>query len=235
MDNPNRLSLISDILSSHNLVVSNINANTAVYLDGLPIGSASFEPSLSNSDRNIRRRRVDFTFKVFDVAQAIGADTVSITSGILDPAISRDSQIGFFVESLRQIIAQAESRGIRVGIEPEPGLLIGTTEQAGILVDQIGSPNLGINWDSGHAVVAGENLPDVIRRFGSHFFNIHIEDIRDAKHYHLIPGEGDMNFNELFTVLSESGYNGFFTVELYTYRNDAVYAAKKAFSFLSAL
>lgn len=228
-----RCARIARMLAGHGLTVSNINANTAICLLGLPAGSSSFEPSLSNPDKKIRRKRLDYIFRVFDSARIIGADTVSITTGLLDPDISRESQIGYFSESIEHLLIEAKSRSIRVGIEAEPGLLIGTTSEAGEFVEQTGSAHLGINWDAGHAVVAGEHLPDVISRYGIHFFNIHIEDIRGGEHYHLIPGEGDIDFDALFFELDSSGYSGFFTVELYTYRRAPVEAANKAFSFLA--
>ena len=122
-----------------------------------------------------------------------------------------------------------------VGIEPEPGLLIGNTEQAVEIIDRVKSPWLGINFDAGHSVVAGENLELMVEKYSSLFFNIHIEDIKNKTHFHLIPGEGDIDFKKFLDSLYKFGYNKYLTVELYTYSNIPEFAAEKAISFFREL
>ena len=72
-----------------------------------------------------------------------------------------------------------------------------------------------------------------IRKFKNCIWNIHIEDIKDKKHFHLIPGQGDMDFTKIFKVLREIKYDNFITVELYTYQKQPVSAARKSYDFLN--
>jgi protein FrlC len=76
-----------------------------------------------------------------------------------------------------------------IGIEYEPGLLIETAAEVRRLIDEVNHPALGANLDIGHAVCAGENPLESIELLAGRIWNVHIEDIRGRKHFHLIPGE----------------------------------------------
>ncbi|MCD6460074.1 sugar phosphate isomerase/epimerase [bacterium] len=234
-ENPEKISETAKLINKHKLKISNINANTAVYLAGSSAGSNCFEPSLSNLDEKVRRVRIDFTLWCIDFAVQVGAPMVSLTSGLLLDNIAKDRQISVFRQSLSEILSVAQSKKIRIGIESEPNLLIGTTQEAMEIIDHFNSPWLGLNFDVGHSVVAEENLKETISDYSSHFFNIHIEDIKNKEHFHLIPGEGDIDFKKLMDYLNDFGYNKFLTVELYTYSNIPLFAAEKAMAFFRNL
>jgi len=51
-------------------------------------------------------------------------------------------------------------------------------------------------------------------------------------HYHLIPGEGNLDFDAVRKGLEGIGYEGFLTAELYPYADRPTYAAEKALAFL---
>jgi len=233
--NPRSAGKIISVLNSSGLKISNINANTAIGLLNLPAGSSGFEPSLSNPDESVRKKRIRFTADVIDLALDLGADTISITTGTKSDTLIKKEQMDFFYASLDEILKIAEKKKIYVGIEPEPGLLIGSTDEAATAVQKYNSPYFGINWDAGHAESNSENLSFAIDKFGRYFFNLHIEDIKNKVHYHLIPGEGDINFKSLFYNLSCLKYDKYITVELYTYKDNPEYAAKKALDYLLGL
>ena len=134
--------------------------------------------------------------------------------------------------ALHELLDYAAERSIRIGIEYEPGLLIERYEELAALIDAMGSPNLGANLDLGHSHVLGEDPETVIGGLGSRIFHVHIEDIKGTKHYHLIPGTGDMDIPKLLATLTRHGYEGFVTVELYTYPDRPEQAATEAFEFL---
>ena len=69
--------------------------------------------------------------------------------------------------------------------------------------------NLGITLDVGHVYVTGEGEPRaIIERLGSLIFQVHLEDMKRGIHEHLPPGEGDVDFDEVFDALSGVGYAG---------------------------
>jgi len=120
-----------------------------------------------------------------------------------------------------------------VGLEYEPCLLYENTTEVLGLIKKIKSKNFGVNLDLGHVAISEKDPTDSIRKFKNCLWNIHIEDIKDKKHFHLIPGLGDLNFTKIFKTLKEIKYNSFITVELYTYQKQPVYAARKSYVFLN--
>jgi len=104
------------------------------------------------------------------------------------------------------------------------------------LIDDVGRDALGINLDVGHAAVYGEDPAEAIRRSAGHISGVHLEDIVGGvrgKHYHRIPGEGDLDFRTIFDALDDIGYEGFATLELYTYPDRPDEAAREAYEALS--
>ncbi len=82
---------------------------------------------------------------------------------------------------------------------------------------------------SATAISQGKRQSDVAGRLASRIFHIHLEDISCRKHYHLIPGEGDIDFEEIFRALAGIDYEGFVTVELYTCPENPGAGGKKGF------
>ncbi|GKT06904.1 sugar phosphate isomerase/epimerase [Desulforhabdus sp. TSK] len=205
------------LLQGKGLQVANVNANTAAGYYGREFWEPLFEPSLAHPDQDRRRWRIDYTRKCIDIARALDSPCVSITSGRMVPGILPEQSLGLLRQSLREIVLYARECGVRLGMEYEPGLLVECYEDLMALLHDLQLPELGANLDLGHSHVLREDPETVIGGLASRIFHIHMEDIRARKHYHLIPGTGDMDFQPLFQILKNNGYSGFITVELYTY------------------
>jgi sugar phosphate isomerase/epimerase len=95
--------------------------------------------------------------------------------------------------------------------------------------------NIGLNLDTCHVAVLGENISEIIKKFGKKIFHTHISDCKNNVHFHLIPGLGDINFIEIFDSLKKIGYSGYLTAELYPYSDNPKEAASKAFIYLKNL
>jgi fructoselysine 3-epimerase len=233
------LAKIVTALETTNLTVSNINANTAVgyyeSIGGRKFWEPLFEPSLANPDDDARGWRIEYTKKCIDMARTLSCANVSITSGRMVPGVRPDRSMEYLKQSLDDVLDYAAASGVRIGMEYEPGLLVERFEELDSLIREVGSQNFGANLDLGHSHVLRENPWEVIRGLSSKIFHVHLEDIRSGKHYHLIPGEGDINFEILLRALDSVSYDGFVTVELYTYPKTPGQAAKKAFEYLDKL
>jgi len=120
-----------------------------------------------------------------------------------------------------------------IGIEYEPGLLIGQSDDVFPFCNEF--KNIGLNFDICHAAVLGENIPNVIKKFGKKIFHTHISDCKNKKHFHLIPGFGNIDFTEMFSALKNIKYDGYLTAELYTYSDNPEFAAKTSFIYIKKL
>ncbi|MGK0358670.1 MAG: protein FrlC [Bradymonadia bacterium] len=214
-------------LQATGLTVSNINANTAMALWPEWMPETVFEPALSNHDAAVRARRIDYTRAALDFAVEVGARCVSVTSGRCEADIEPGEGKRYFAEGLARICEDAAERGLKIGVEYEPGLLVETAAEVKAMIDAVGHPALGANLDIGHAICVGEDPADAIATLAGRIWNVHLEDIRGTKHFHLVPGEGDIDFAAVFAALEAHGYDNFITVELYTCsaRADAAAAA----------
>jgi protein FrlC len=226
------LKRLKELLDRTGLQVANINANTAIGYYGREFWEPLFEPSLANPDNAARRWRIDYTKRCVDMALILGSRNVSITSGRMVPGVAPQKSLELLRFSLEEICRYAARKDIRLGIEYEPGLLVERYEELELLLKEVDSANLGANLDLGHSHVLGEDPETVIRGLSSKIFHIHLEDIRSRKHYHLIPGRGDMDFMSLFTILEVNSYQGWITMELYTYPDRPEDAAAESLDFL---
>ncbi len=223
---------IASSLEKNRIRVANINANTAAGYYGVKFWEPVFEPSLANPDEDARKWRVEYTKKCIDMAGFLSCRNVSVTSGKMVPGVKPEDSLALLRRSLVEIIEYAAAKDIRVGMEYEPGLLVERADELLSLIREIDAENFGANLDLGHSYLAGEAAAHVTQMLGPRIFHIHIEDISKRKHYHLVPGEGEIDFEDIFRALAAIRYDGFVTVELYTFPENPGEAAEKAFNFL---
>jgi len=139
-----------------------------------------------------------------------------------------------FENSLEELTSYAEKNNVLIAIEYEPGLLIENSKDVLTILSN-GFKNVGLNLDVCHAAVLGENITQIIKEFRKKIFHTHISDCKDKKHYHLIPGLGSVDFKAMYNAFQEINYEGFLTVELYTYAAKPEKAAKVTLNYLRKL
>jgi sugar phosphate isomerase/epimerase len=226
---------IAGKLSALNLKVSNINANcTFGYWKDAP-PEPFFEPSLISPVARLRDDRIRMIKNTLEMAHAIGASCISITSGKVLPTVPPESAKKILRENLLQVLETAEKLKVRVGIECEPGLFVEHATELRELIDRMGSKMLGANLDIGHSIVAGEDIPATLKLLSGRIWNCHIEDLPGRKHYHMIPGTGTVDWQGIKTALTAIKYKNFLTVELYTYPDRPVEAAQQSIAYLGAI
>ena len=223
---------LKKLIDRFSVRVANVNANTAVGYYGRDFWEPLFEPSLAHPDDDLRAWRIDYTLRCIDLARELGSPSISVTSGRMVPGIAPDRSLELLKESLLRVLDHAERQSVRVGIEYEPGLLVENSDELAAILDSVGSVSLGANLDLGHSHVLGEDPVRVMKTLAGKVFHVHMEDIRARKHYHLVPGEGDMDFELLFRTLHAHGYDGFVSVELYTYSHEPEAAARQSLNYL---
>ncbi len=229
------LAAVASAMDKSGICPSNINANTAVGYYGRSFWEPLFEPSLASPDPGERKWRVRYTKKCIDMARTLSCPNVSITSGRMVPGTAPSRSMALLRESLEEVLDYAAAKNIRVGMEYEPGLLVECFGELKDLMDTIGAGNFGANLDLGHSHVLGEDPKEVVEGLASKIFHVHLEDICGRKHYHLVPGDGDIDFGAIRRALDGISYSGFIAVELYTYPDNPEDAAVRAFRYLDRL
>jgi protein FrlC len=227
------ISTIRRELDNLQLQVSNINANcTFGYWRHAP-PEAYFEPSLISPVKQYRDDRMRLIMRTLEFAKQVAAMNISITSGRMLGGMPPVAAARQFAESMKPILDRADQLGVNIGIECEPGLFLEYATELKEWIDKLGSPRLGANLDVGHSQVLGESIPESVKLLGGRIWNLHVEDIPGRKHYHMIPGEGTMDWMALKGALEGIKYRQYLTVELYTHTEKPQEAAEKSYSFLS--
>lgn len=187
-------------------------------------------PSFIEPDEGYRRVRIDHTRRAIDLCAELGAPHITTEpGGPLAPGQSRSSAINLFVEVLKPLAEHAQSRGVLLLVEPEPGLLIETTDQYLEVAERVDNPALGLNFDVGHAFCMAEPIPAQIVKLAPHIRHFHLEDIAATRvHHHMVPGTGAIDFAEVIEAIRAIGYDGWLTVELYPFIDDPDAAARAA-------
>src|SRR5688572_20331964 len=226
-------SAVAKAIEASGLQVSNVNCNCSFgyWKDAPP--EPYFEPSLISPNKAHRDDRARMITKTLDFARDIGARNVSITSGRclggMPPALAAKQ----FVSEIRPILDHADSVGVDVGIECERGLFIEWVAELREWIERLNHPRFGANLDIGHSQVLGESITGVVHELGDRIWNLHVEDIPGRKHYHMIPGDGTLDWIGLRDALWGINYQRFATVELYTHTADPHTAARRSFEYLS--
>ena len=209
------------------MAVSNVNAFMMCAVGDF------WHPSWVECDEGERRTRIEHTVGCIGLAAALGAGTISTEPGGPVQGMTEKEAMDLFERGLREVIPTASERGVKILIEPEPELLIETAEEAEAFLRRINSEHVGVNFDIGHFYCVGEEPAEAFKRLAPYVEHIHLEDIADdRRHYHLVPGEGAIDFEAFFRATEEAGYDGWMTVELYTYEEAPERAAREALDFL---
>jgi sugar phosphate isomerase/epimerase len=196
-----------------------------------------WHPSFIEPEPNYRQVRIDHTKRALDLCADLGAPHITTEpGGPIAPGQSRQDAIDLFVEVLKPLAQHAHDKGVLLLIEPEPELLLETTDQYLEVAERLNAPSIGLNFDVGHAFCVREDLPRAIAKLAPHIRHYHLEDIAATRvHHHLVPGTGAIDFKAVISAIRATGYDGWLTVELYPFLDDPDTAASQALEVLRPL
>jgi len=220
---------IRKALADHRLAIANMNAFMMNAINDAR--QKYWHPSWIEPDKNYRQIRIDHTKRALDLARELGAPCITTEpGGPLAPGQAWKSGLEVFLEGLKPVADHAAKVGVQLLVEPEPGLLVETAEQAEELMRSMaGHPAVGLNFDIGHHYCVKDDPAPTLKRLAKYVRHIHLEDIAATRvHHHLIPGEGAIDFAAVFDAIEAIGYNGWVTIELYPYIDDPDRAARTA-------
>jgi sugar phosphate isomerase/epimerase len=172
-------------------------------------------PNLLEENKEERNRRLDYLSRCLEIGNCLGAKVLSLWAGVLPQGVPQKTGEDRLTEGLDRLLHLAHSFGIKLALEPEPGMLIQTIAEAKAVLSRMGKPEgLGICVDIGHLFVTGEageggrNTEIILKSVKSQLLQVHLEDIREGIHEHLPPGEGDLDFDQVWRGLRSIQYQG---------------------------
>jgi sugar phosphate isomerase/epimerase len=206
---------------------------------GVEISGLGYYPNALAPDPAETAVAVEHIRKVIDAAGRLGVGRMNTFIG-RDWTKSVDDNWPRFLETWRPIIAYADEREVKVGIENCP-MLFSADEWPGgknlahspaiwrRMFSDIPSPNFGLNYDPSHLAWMQMDPVEPIWEFGERIHHAHAKDVRVdrrllddvgvlafplAYHTPKLPGMGDVDWGRYFSVLTDVGYDGPVCVEV---------------------
>jgi sugar phosphate isomerase/epimerase len=119
-----------------------------------------------------------------------------------------------YVESVARATADATSAGLRYSIEAHPFRWIADSASMMRLIEQVGSPDLGMNFDPSHLFPVGDLPHAVIYKLGDRIFHCAFSDNDGTSNLHWRPGKGKIDWQAVLDALWDTGYHGVISMEL---------------------
>ena len=188
-------------LNRHNMEVV---GHTAWYL---PMASAIPE---------IRKGAVQELLRCLRQFAEVGAKWMNIHPDRHTPWHSREFYIQKNIESLHELLPEAERLDIGLMIENLPGDY-NSAAQLRELLEPI--PKLGLHLDIGHAnlQVPHNTTREILAAYGDRLQHVHLHDNRGGvADLHLPLGTGTVDLRESVQALQDCGYDGTITLEVFT-------------------
>jgi len=152
--------------------------------------------------------------KALAYAGQLGTQRLHAMAGIAPAGADRATLRATFVTNLRYAAAKLAPRGITLLIEPInnrdiPGYFINKQAESYALCTEIGAPNLKMQMDLYHMQIMEGDLAMKLRQYAAHCGHIQIAGPPDRHE----PDTGEVNYEYLFGVLDEIGYEGWIGCE----------------------
>ena len=177
---------------------------------------AKHQPTLCSAEAEDRARRMRYLRAALVVGADLSAEAVSFWSGAPPAGPEGEAAWDRLVAGCAILTEEAAREGVRLGFEPEPGMLVDRIDGFERLTAALGDPpGFGITLDVGHCQVnEDDDVATCVKRTGPRLVNVQIEDMRRGVHEHLPLGEGEIDFPPVLAALRAADYRGLVSVEL---------------------
>jgi sugar phosphate isomerase/epimerase len=225
---------VSSLGSAEVARVHELTAKTGVSISGL-----GYYPNPLSADDSESTLAGAHLHKLIDAAAMLGVDVVNSFVG-RDPRLSVEENWPRFLEVWRPIVAHAEDRGVRIGIENCPMLFTRDEWPGGKnlatspaiwrrMFADIPSPAFGLNFDPSHLIWLQMDYLAPLGEFRDRLVHVHAKDARidraalDANgvlsypklwHTPKLPGMGDVLWGAFLGALADAGYDGHVAIEV---------------------
>lgn len=146
-------------------------------------------------------------------ARRVNGRVVTVVSG-MDETLDRQTQIEALTDHLKEVAELAEQGGIVLAIEPVsslrvPGLLIRHLREVEAIATAVGSPALGVIFDTHHVRAMDGDVEANFARAASLVAAVQLGDFPERYE----PGTGTIAFARFFRQLRAAGYGGLVELE----------------------
>ncbi|HXG25079.1 MAG TPA: sugar phosphate isomerase/epimerase family protein [Chthonomonadales bacterium] len=231
-----KVAAIKSALKEHNLIPTNMNTNIwtrAKYKVG----------GITHPDPARRRDALEYCLQVVDCARATGCPSVQLWPGSdgwdYHFEVNYGRQLDWFIEGCVQIARKCRQYGLKFGTEAkqkeprEGNMILNTTAKAALVAktvnEELGETVMGVVIDYGHEQMVGNQPADslyLLKRMGVPIMNFHLNAAKyNSNDEDRVTGTDDIwRLVEFCYAAIDTGYDGWFGEDQFTYRMDPVRA-----------
>jgi len=181
--------------------------------------------------------------KELDFLAAVGANRINVSEqsysiqGQLDtPILQNNKHImseeewAMFTDGLNKLGKVAVERGFKLCFHHHMGTVVQTSAETDRMMSETDPRYVFLCYDTGHFTFAGEDPLAMLKKYVDRVGHVHLKDMRlsvveEARKNNwsflqsvrngsfTVPGDGDVNFDPVFEVLDNAGYEGWLLVE----------------------
>lgn len=198
--------------------------------------------SLSSRNPEIRKEAILVCNSGIETAKELKCDLLNIWLGQDGYDYPFQSNYPKAWELLVDSIAEVAETGVKVCLEykpkePRTHSYIATVGKALLIINEIGKENVGVTIDVGHALDAYESMAEsvVLCMRAGKLFHLHLNDNYRLWDDDMIVGSvHTIEYLELMYWLEKMGYNGWYSLDIFPYREDPLEASKESIENLKA-
>ncbi len=162
---------------------------------------------LSSLDDDERIKAVERQKEAIEFSKHLGYSIVVLhpDTGKV-PEEDYDKRHNALIKSLKDFAPWCKERGIKIALENLTQ--VSSVQTSGVLlkiIEAVGSDNVGICFDVNH--LFKETHREFIKNAGKYILTMHTTDNDGELEKHWFPGDGVINWKELFELLDEIGYD----------------------------
>lgn len=168
-----------------------------------------------------RSRTFDRAERKFDIMQQLGTDLVLVCSNVSPVSLGG---IDRAAADFHELGERAARRGLRVGYEALAwGRHIFDHRDAWEIVRRAQHPNIGLILDSFHSLARKIDINSIRSIPKESIFIVQLADapmidmdlLYWSRHFRNMPGEGDLAVTDFTAAIAETGYDGYFSLEIF--------------------
>lgn len=169
----------------------------------------------------LRGRTFDRAERKFDIMQELGTDMVLVCSNVSQAALGG---IDRAAADFRELGERAAKRGLKVGYEALAwGRFVNDHRDAWEIVRRADHENVGLILDSFHSLSRKIDINSIRSIPKEKIFIVQLADAPQidmdllywSRHFRNMPGEGDLPVTEFTEAVASTGYDGFFSLEIF--------------------
>ena len=194
---------------------------------------------MTTGDEAIRARTWDYLHKLIDLCADLAICHAEYNAVMVIGSPKQRSAVdgmtpreamNIFTHELAHAAPHAESRGIRLLVEPlspDQTNVITSLQDAVNIVKQIGSPAVQTMFDTHNAREEKAPHSALIRRYAPYIQHVHVNEMDGRE-----PGAGDYDFGSLLNALAAAKYSGWISLEVFDWKRGGRQVAEDALNYL---